>query len=208
MGKSVLTWGGLLLGVAGIAGFVYGLVILIGNGNCGCDPNDLCAVPPCPPSDGLGFLGLFAGIWIAVAGFIMAGFGRARGRVQQWRAQLASAGGAGAWTGSRRPVPFVIQPGGGVTFASLAGGGTAAAGGATGGGGATGAPAASAPLLGGASLTAEEILSREAQAGLPSMSAPPMDASTRLQELDALKAGGAVTDAEYAAQRKRILDSI
>ena len=38
--------------------------------------------------------------------------------------------------------------------------------------------------------------------------APQGDATGRLQELDALKAQGVVNDAEYAAQRQRILDSI
>ena len=36
----------------------------------------------------------------------------------------------------------------------------------------------------------------------------PGDAAGRLQELDALKQQGVLNDDEYAAQRKRILDSI
>jgi len=211
MAKAVLTWGGLLLGVVGIAGFCYGLVVLIGNGNCGCD-NYGCVGPPCPAADNLGFLGLFAGIWIAVAGFIMAGVGRARGRVQAWRAQLAnSTGGTAAWAGSRRVVPLVLQPGAGVTFASMSSGSIGSGGGF--GAGiqpAAGSPGAAGPSppSGAAPLTAEAILAREAQAGLPTMAAQPMDASARLQELEALKGQGALTDEEYATQRKRILDSI
>jgi hypothetical protein len=37
---------------------------------------------------------------------------------------------------------------------------------------------------------------------------PQGDATGRLQELDGLKVQGVVNDAEYAAQRQRILDSI
>ena len=55
---------------------------------------------------------------------------------------------------------------------------------------------------------AEAILAADAQAGVPSQPAAPGDATGRLQELDALKAQGVVNDAEYAAQRQRILDSI
>lgn len=212
MAKGVLTWGGLLLGAVGIAGFFYGLVVLIGNGNCGCDANYICAAPPCPPADNLGFLGLFAGIWIAVAGFIMAGIGRARGRAQQWRAQLATtAGGAGVWAGSRRVVPLVLQPGAGLTFASMSSGSIGSGGGlGAGGQGAAGPAGTTGPSLmsGAAPVTAEAILAREAQACLPAMAPQPMDASARLQELETLKGQGALTDEEYATQRKRILDSI
>jgi len=208
----VLTWGGLLLGVVGIAGFFYGLVVLIGNGNCGCDTNGFCSGPPCPPADNLGFVGLFAGIWVAVIGFIMAGVGRGRGRAQRWRDQLAtSTGGAGAPAGSRGIVPLVVEPGAGVTFASMSGGSI----GPGGGMGAGGQPAAGSmgdtgPSLmsGPAPLTAEAILAREAQSGLPTMASQPMDAAARLQELEALKDRGVLTDEEYATQRKRILDSI
>jgi len=208
----VLTWGGLLLGVVGIAGFFYGLVVLIGNGNCGCDTNGFCSGPPCPPADNLGFLGLFAGIWIAVAGFIMAGIGHGRARVQRWREQLTtSTGGMGAAAGSRRIVPLVVEPGSAVTFASMSSDPMGAGGGPGAGGQPAAGPAASTgpSLLSGAPpLTAEAILAREAEAGLPTMSPQPMDAAARLQELEALKGQGALTDEEYATQRKRILDSI
>lgn len=56
--------------------------------------------------------------------------------------------------------------------------------------------------------SAEAILAADAAAGVPSQQAAPGDATGRLQELDALKAQGVVNDAEYAAQRQRILDSI
>ena len=49
-------------------------------------------------------------------------------------------------------------------------------------------------------------LARDAQTGLPG--GQPGDAAGRLQELDALKQQGVLNDDEYAAQRKRILDSI
>jgi hypothetical protein len=65
-------------------------------------------------------------------------------------------------------------------------------------------PGAGAPAPG----SAEAILAADAQAGVPSQQAAPGDATGRLQELDALKAQGVVNDAEYAAQRQRILDSI
>jgi hypothetical protein len=63
-------------------------------------------------------------------------------------------------------------------------------------------------LPGAAPESAEAILARDAQTGLPGMSPPQGDASSRLQELDALKQQGVLNDDEYAAQRKRILDSI
>jgi hypothetical protein len=65
-------------------------------------------------------------------------------------------------------------------------------------------PGATIPAPG----SAEAILAADAQAGVPSQQAAPGDATGRVQELDALKAHGAVNDAEYAAQRQRILDSI
>jgi len=56
--------------------------------------------------------------------------------------------------------------------------------------------------------SAEAILAADAQAGVPTAQPVPGDATGRLQELDALKAQGVVNDAEYAAQRQRILDAI
>jgi hypothetical protein len=57
-------------------------------------------------------------------------------------------------------------------------------------------------------MSAEAILARDAQTGLPGTPQAPGDAAGRLQELDALKQQGVLNDDEYAAQRKRILDSI
>jgi hypothetical protein len=57
-------------------------------------------------------------------------------------------------------------------------------------------------------MSAEAILARDAEAGQPGTQPAPGDASGRLQELDALKQQGVLNDDEYAAQRKRILDSI
>ena len=65
-------------------------------------------------------------------------------------------------------------------------------------------PGAQGPAPG----SAEAILAADAQAGVPTAQPAQGDATGRLQELDALKAQGVVNDAEYAAQRQRILDSI
>jgi hypothetical protein len=65
-------------------------------------------------------------------------------------------------------------------------------------------PGAQGPAPG----SAEAILAADAQAGVPATPPAQGDATGRLQELDALKASGVVNDAEYAAQRQRILDSI
>jgi hypothetical protein len=274
MRKGVLTWVGLLMGLVGTAGFFYGLVVLISNGNCGCsDPNYACAAPPCPPQDDLGFLGLFAGIWIAVIGFIILGVGRSRSRVQQWRAQLGS--GATGFQGSRLATATGYPVGTGVTLASMGGAFGAGSGATPTAGGVPGTvdmqgmsqlagelqqvrqqhagdPAAarqatldvlrshgypipadagsgpvaiqmSAPAVdpsgpgfalpgalpaAPAPMSAEAILARDAQSGIPTAQPSPGDATGRLQELEALKQQGVLTDDEYAAQRKRILDSI
>jgi hypothetical protein len=255
--KGILTWVGLLLGVGGIIAFIYGLTVLVSNGSCGCDQNGFCSGPPCPPADDLGFVGLFAGIWVAVVGFIMMGAARAHARVQQWRAQYANgsnsfANMSHAYAGSGVPGLTLgsmssgsIAPG---TVATMGPGASpdlvaqllkvrqensanpAAAreatldllrsqgyaipanappgsvavqiGGSTGPGFAL--PGATTPVPG----SAEAILARDAQAGMPAMQTAPGDAAGRLQELDALKQQGVLNDDEYAAQRKRILDSI
>jgi hypothetical protein len=257
--KGVLTWVGLLLGVGGIIAFIYGLTVLISNGSCGCDQNGFCSGPPCPPADDLGFLGLFAGIWVAIGGFILMGFARGHARAQQWRQQYA--GGANSFANMSR----AYGTGGGVpglTLGALSSGSIAAPG-AVPTGGPPGNPDLIAQLLkvrqdnsanpaaardatldllrshgyqipanappgsvvqigsststssgpgfalpGAAPESAEAILARDAQTGLPGMSPPQGDASSRLQELDALKQQGVLNDDEYAAQRKRILDSI
>lgn len=269
MGRDVVKWLGGLFAVVGTAGFAYGLVVLISNGNCGCSSDGFCSGPPCPPADNLGFLGLFAGIWIAVIGIIMMSVAATRAKAAKWRQQFSS--GTGAYTGSRM-TPAAGTPGaGGLTFASM--------GGSFGAGATPGAmnpqmfdpqamnemaqqlqavrqqnsadpeaarqatlnvlrahgypipanvpsgpvvlqmgtpatvvpdgpgfalPGATAPAPG----SAEAILAADAQAGVPSQPAAPGDATGRLQELDALKAQGVVNDAEYAAQRQRILNSI
>jgi hypothetical protein len=248
--KGVLTWLGLFLGIAGIIAFVYGLTVLISNGNCGCSSDGFCSGPACPPADGLGFLGLFAGIWVSIGGFILMGVARAHGRVQQWRSQFA--GGTAAYANMSRANAYGVTATPGLTFASMASGAT---------GGGTGAMAGLGPsadliaqlmkvraensanpaaaqqatldLLrnhgysvpttmqpgsvfvapagqpsGAAPMSAEAILARDAQTGLPGMQAAPGDATGRLGELDALHKQGVVNDDEYAAQRKRILDSI
>jgi hypothetical protein len=272
MGKDVLKWAGLLLGFVGIAAFFYGLTVLISNGSCGCGEDGFCG-PACPPADNLGFIGLFAGIWVAIGGFILAGIARARARVQHWRAQLPA--GSGPYQGSRLGMPAGSPDTGGLTFASM--GGSFGGGGAPptladfselaaeisrvrhenasnpeaarqatldllrrrglpipanvppgsvlqlGNPGSTQLGGAGAAEAGGpgfalpgslpgtqppAPMSAEQILARDAPTGLPSMPPVPGDAAGRLQELDALKQQGVLTDDEYAAQRKRILDSI
>lgn len=250
MVKSLLTWLGLLLGIGGIIAFVYGLTVLISNGNCGCSGDGFCSGPPCPPADGLGFLGLFAGIWVSIGGFILMGAARAHGRVQQWRSQFA--GGTTAFANMNRANAYGVTGTPGLTLASMASGSTGAATGAMAGMGPMSdlvaqlmkvrqensadpaaanqatldllrnhgyavpttvqpgsvfvAPAGQPP--GAAPMSAEAILARDAQTGLPSMQPAPGDATGRLGELDALHKQGVVSDDEYAAQRKRILDSI
>ncbi len=250
MVKSLLTWLGLLLGIGGIIAFVYGLTVLISNGSCGCSSDGFCSGPPCPPADGFGFLGLFAGIWVSIGGFVLMGAARARGRVQQWRSQFA--GGTAAFANMNRANAYGFTGMPGLTFASMASGATAAGAGAMAGMGPNAdllaqlmkvrqensadpaaAQQATLDLLrnhgypvpatvqpgsmfvapagqpsGVAPMSAEAILARDAQTGLPGMQPPPGDASGRLGELDALHKQGVVSDAEYAAQRKRILDSI
>ncbi len=186
MAKSVLSWVGLLLGVVGIIAFVYGLTVLIANGNCGCSSDGFCSGPACPPADNLGFLGLFGGIWVAIGGFILMGVARAHGRVQQWRAQLAS--GTATYPGFNRAAAYgmtgaarLVTPG--VTLPV-------------------------APTASPAVLSAETILARDAEAGVPGLQPAHGDVAGRLQELDALKSQGVLNDDEYATQRKRILDSI
>jgi hypothetical protein len=271
MGRDVVKWLGALMAVVGTAGFAYGLVVLISNGNCGCSSDGFCSGPPCPPADNLGFLGLFAGIWIAVIGIIMMSAAASRAKAAKWRAQFAT--GTGPYMGSRLASPAGTPGAGGLTFASM--GGSFGAG-ATPGTAALnpsmfdpkgmnemaqqlqavraqnssdpeaarqatlnvlrshgyqipanvppgpvvlqmGTPATVVPdgpgfALPGATApapgSAEAILAADAQAGVPSQQAAPGDATGRLQELDALKAQGVVNDAEYAAQRQRILDSI
>ncbi len=258
MVKGVLTWVGLLLGVGGIIAFIYGLTILISNGNCGCNSDGFCSGPPCPPADDLGFLGLFAGIWVSIGGFILMGVARGHTRAQQWRQQYA--GGANSFANMSR----AYGTGGGVpglTLGAMSSGSIAP--GAVPAGGPPANPDLIAQLLkvrqdnsanpgaardatldllrshgyqipanpppgsvvqlgsststsggpgfalpGPAPELAEAILARDAQTGLPGMSPPQGDASSRLQELDALKQQGVLNDDEYAAQRKRILDSI
>src|ERR1700722_1971834 len=97
MGRDVVKWVGRLLAVVGVAAFVYGLITLISNGNCGCSDDGFCSGPPCPPADDLGFLGLFAGIWVAIGGIIMMSVAASRAKVAQWRAQFAS--GTAAYAG-------------------------------------------------------------------------------------------------------------
>ena len=259
MVKGVLTWVGLLLGVGGIIAFIYGLTVLISNGNCGCNSDGFCSGPPCPPADNLGFVGLFAGIWVSIGGFILMGAARTHGRVQQWRSQL----GPNAFANMSRAYGTAGAPG--LTLGSLSSGsigpgptsmigptvspalvaqllkvrqensGNPAAareatldllrshgyaipanappgsvavqiGGATAVSGGPGfaLPGAAAPPP----MSAEAILARDAQTGLPGTPQAPGDAAGRLQELDALKQQGVLNDDEYAAQRKRILDSI
>jgi len=212
--KGVLTWVGLLLGVGGIIAFIYGLTVLISNGSCGCDQNGFCSGPPCPPADDLGFLGLFAGIWVSIGGFILMGFARGHARAQQWRQQYA--GGANSFANMSR----AYGTGGGVPGLTL---GAMSSGSIAPGSVANAPPGSVAVPLGGSIAVAERprfvipgatpesaeaILARDAQTGLPGMSPPQGDASSRLQELDALKQQGVLNDDEYAAQRKRILDSI
>jgi Short C-terminal domain len=257
--KGVLTWVGLLIGVVGILAFIYGLTVLISNGNCGCNSDGYCVGPPCPPADDLGFLGLFAGIWVAVGGFILMGVARGHARVQQWRRQYASGtnsfanmsraygtgGGVPGLTlgamssGSIAPgaAPMPVSPANRELIAQLLkvrqenSGNPAAARDATldllrshgyaipanappgtvavqlgTSTAASGGPGFALP--GAAPESAEAILARDAQTGLPGTSPPQGDASSRLQELDALKQQGVLNDDEYAAQRKRILDSI
>jgi hypothetical protein len=204
--KGVLTWVGLVLGVGGIIAFIYGLTVLVSNGSCGCDQNGFCSGPPCPPADDLGFLGLFAGIWVSIGGFIMMGVARGHSRVQQWRAQYA--GGANSFANmSRAYGTGGVVPG--LTLGAMSSGSIAP-------GSVANAPPGSISVAerprfvipGAAPESAEAILARDAQTGLPGMSPPQGDASSRLQELDALKQQGVLNDDEYAAQRKRILDSI
>jgi hypothetical protein len=202
--KGVLTWLGLVLGVGGIIAFIYGLTIVVSNGSCGCDQNGFCSGPPCPPADNLGFLGLFAGIWVAVGGFILMGVARGHARVQQWRAQYAS--GANSFANMSRAYGGTGVPG--LTLGSMSSGsiapGQASPANAPPGGPGFALPAGSSPPP----MSAEAILARDAQTGLPGTPAAPGDASGRLQELEALKQQGVLNDDEYAAQRKRILDSI
>lgn len=250
MVKGLLTWLGLFLGIGGIIAFVYGLTVLISNGNCGCSGDGFCSGPPCPPADDLGFLGLFAGIWVSIGGFVLMGVARAHGRVQQWRSQFAA--GTSALTNMNRANAYGVAGTPGLAFASMASGATGGVPGAAAGFGRNAdllaqlmkvrqensanpaaAQQATLDLLrnhgyavpatvqpgsvfvasagqppGAAPMSAEAILARDAQTGLPSMQAAPGDATGRLGELDALHKQGVVNDDEYAAQRKRILDSI
>lgn len=269
MGSDVVKWVGRILAVVGTAAFVYGLITLISNGNCGCDENGFCTGPPCPPADDLGFVGLFAGIWVAIGGIIMMSAAASRAKVAKWRAQFAS--GAGAYTGSRVVAPAGALAGSGLTFQSMGGsfGSTSGVAVAPGMNPAmfdpkamsdlaqqlqtvrqanSGNPEAAreatldvlrghgyqipanvppGPLVlqsptimssgpgfalpgsqGPAPGSAEAILAADAQAGVPTAQPAQGDATGRLQELAALKAQGVVNDAEYAAQRQRILNSI
>lgn len=256
--KGVLTWLGLVLGVGGIIAFVYGLTVLISNGSCGCDQNGFCSGPPCPPADDLGFVGLFAGIWVSIGGFILMGFARGHARVQQWRSQFAN----GSTSFANMSHAYAGTGASGLTLGSMSSGSIAPGQAAMGvpvagpdlvaqllkvrqensanpaaareatldllrshgyaipanappgsvavqiGGSTTVAgpgfalPGAGAP----APMSAEAILARDAQTGLPG--GQPGDAAGRLEELEALKQQGVLNDDEYAAQRKRILDSI
>ncbi|MGA7987167.1 MAG: SHOCT domain-containing protein [Candidatus Dormiibacterota bacterium] len=210
MGRDVVKWLGALFAVVGSAGFAYGFVVLISNGNCGCSSDGFCSGPPCPPADNLGFLGLFAGIWIAVIGIIMMSVAASRAKAAKGRQQFA--GGTGAYTGSPLASPAGTPGAAGLTFASM-GGSFGATPGAPGTALATVVPDGPGFALPGANAapapgSAEAILAADAAAGVPSQQAAPGDATGRLQELDALKAQGVVNDAEYAAQRQRILDSI
>jgi hypothetical protein len=269
MGRDVVKWVGALLAVVGTAAFVYGLITLISNGNCGCSDDGFCSGPPCPPADNLGFLGLFAGIWVAIGGIIMMSAAASRAKVAKWRAQFTA--GTAAYTGSRLGTPVGTPGAGGLTFQSM-GGAFGATPGVTVAPGMTpamfdpkamsdlaqqlqtvrqansGNPEAArqatldvlrghgyqipanvppGPLVlqsptvissgpgfalpgaqGPAPGSAEAILAADAQAGVPTAQPAQGDATGRLQELDALKAQGVVNDAEYAAQRQRILDSI
>jgi hypothetical protein len=256
--KGVLTWVGLLLGVGGIIAFIYGLTVLISNGNCGCNSDGFCSGPPCPPADDLGFVGLFAGIWVSIGGFILMGAARTHARVQQWRAQF----GQNSFANMSRAYGTTGVPG--LTLGSLSSGSIAPGPVAMVGPGASSdlvaqllkvrqensakpaaareatldllrshgyavpanAPPGSVAMIGGSTtvsggpgfalpgatppppMSAEAILARDAEAGLPGTQPAPGDASGRLQELDALKQQGVLNDDEYAAQRKRILDSI
>jgi hypothetical protein len=252
MVKGVLTWVGLLLGVGGIIAFIYGLTVLISNGNCGCSSDGFCSGPPCPPADDLGFVGLFAGIWVSIGGFILMGAARTHARVQQWRSQFGqntfanmshayAGGGTGLTLGSLSsgPIggPTAVSPdlvaqllkvrqensanpaaareatldllrSHGYAIPANAPPGSVAvqiAGPTTVPGGQGFALPGSAPPP---PLSAEAILARDAQTGMPGSQQAQGDAAGRLQELEALKQQGVLNDDEYAAQRKRILDSI
>jgi hypothetical protein len=256
--KGVLTWIGLLLGVGGIIAFIYGLTVLISNGNCGCNSDGFCSGPPCPPADDLGFVGLFAGIWVSIGGFILMGAARTHARVQQWRAQF----GQNSFANMSRAYGTTGAPG--LTLGSLSSGSIASPPAAMMGPGASSdlvaqllkvrqensanpaaardatldllrshgyavpanvPPGSAAMQIGGSTavsggpgfalpgaapppMSAEAILARDAVTGLPGTQQAPDDASGRLQELEALKEQGVLNDDEYAAQRKRILDSI
>jgi hypothetical protein len=120
MGRDIVKWVGALLAIGGTAAFVYGLIVLISNGSCGCSDTGFdCAGPPCPPADNFGFVGLFAGIWVAVAGLIMMSAAASRAKVAKWRAQFAT--GTGASMGSRLATPAGTQGAGGLTFGSMGG---------------------------------------------------------------------------------------
>lgn len=119
MGRDVVKWVGALLAVVGTAAFVYGLIVLISNGNCGCSDDGFCSGPPCPPADNLGFLGLFAGIWVAIGGIIMMSAAASHAKVAKWRAQFAA--GTNAYAGSRLATPGGTPGAGGLTFQSMGG---------------------------------------------------------------------------------------
>jgi hypothetical protein len=119
MGRDIVKWVGALLAVVGTAAFVYGLIVLISNGSCGCSGDGFCSGPPCPPADNFGFLGLFAGIWVAIAGIIMMSAAASRAKVAKWRAQLAS--GTSPYGGSRLATSTVLPASAGLTFASMGG---------------------------------------------------------------------------------------
>jgi hypothetical protein len=129
------------------------------------------------------------------------GVARGHARAQQWRAQYA--GGANSFANISRAYGTGVP---GLTLGAMSSGSTApvvmARPPAVLGGPGFALPGAPTPQ------SAEAILARDAQTGLPGMSPPQGDASSRLQELDALKQQGVLNDDEYAAQRKRILDSI
>ena len=119
MGRDVVKWVGRVLAVVGTAAFVYGLIIVISNGTCGCNDDGFCSGPPCPPADDLGFVGLFAGIWVAIGGIIMMSAAASRAKVAKWRAQFAA--GTAAYAGSRLATPAGTPDAGGLTFASMGG---------------------------------------------------------------------------------------
>ncbi|MBV8194144.1 MAG: SHOCT domain-containing protein [Candidatus Dormibacteraeota bacterium] len=178
--------GVVLLGFAGV-----GFVGLIGGGNCGCsDPNYVCSAPPCPASDGLWFVFVFAGMFLGITLLTVSSFTAINDRSRRWQrahgpvvAERATGPVAFPNMSSLMPRPSFSTPDVSVPGQS------------------TSAPATDASQPFGGALGGFGGASGGGNTG----GAGESDRLSELAQLNSLRQSGAITQSEYDEQKRKLL---